>query len=133
MPYNSKWFALSQEDGALKPAELPDKTEKPDWGEWAIEDLITLNPSFLGVEDHMPLRLRGIRGTYKSPDQLYMDELGRIVVVEVKAIRARLDHIAQAMAYADHWRLLPPGQIDGELRCLASEQERAEEFRAVLT
>lgn len=134
MPYKWKWkwFTLSQKDGALKPAKLPDKTKNRDWDEWAIEDLIALNPSILDLDDHMPLRLGGVRGTWKSPDLLYVDELGRIVVVEVKKIRARLDHIAQAMAYAEHWRLLPPIQIDEDLRCFASKQERAEEFGRLL-
>lgn len=132
MSYVWEWFTLSQKTGALKPAQLPKKTQDCDWDEWAIEDIIALNPSFLGVDDHMPLRLGGVRGTWKSPDLLYVDELGRLVVIEVKKIRGRLDHIAQAMAYAEHWRLLPPGQIERDLRCFAKEQERAEEFGRLL-
>jgi hypothetical protein len=128
-----EWFGLSLRDGALKPAKEPDKSEDRDWDEWAIENLIALNPSFLGVDDdHMPLRLGGVRGTWKSPDLLYVDELGRIVVVEVKKVTAGLNVIAQAIAYAEHWRLLPPIQIDEDLRCFANKEEREEAFGRLL-
>jgi hypothetical protein len=102
---------LSLKDGELKGTRVPGKRADLHWSEWDIENLIALNPSFLNVADHLPLRLGGVRGTYGSPDQVYVDELGRIVVVEVKSVTAGLNTIAQAIAYADHWRLLPPGEV----------------------
>jgi hypothetical protein len=106
----ARWFIVSPRGGELKPARVPGKTVDLDWSEGDIENLVALNPSFLDVADHLPLRLGGVRGPGGSPDQVYVDELGRIVVVEVKRVTAGLNAIAQAIAYADHWRLLPPGE-----------------------
>jgi hypothetical protein len=58
--------------------------------------------------------------------------LGRLVVVEVKKVRASLSVISQVIAYADHWRLLPPGEIDHGLIAFADEGRRAEIFGRAL-
>jgi hypothetical protein len=121
------WFTLSLKDGKLKGTRVPGKRVHLHWSEWDIENLIALNPSFIDVADHLPLRLGGIRGTYGSPDQVYVDELGRIVVVEVKSITAGLNTIAQAIAYADHWRLLPPGEV-GEAVPVFLHERKSHDF-----
>jgi len=128
----TEWFALSLKSGKLKIATPPRAARSKHWIERDIENIIALNPEFLGVEDHQPLRLRGERTTVSSPDQAYIDELGRAVVVEAKRIRAGLPALAQGLAYADHWRLLPAGEIDKGLCCLADKRLRAERFGKTL-
>lgn len=124
------WFCLY--GVRLERAKAPRETQIVHWNECDVENLIALNPNFLGVADHMPVRLGGLRSPDKAPDQIYVDELGRIVVVEIKSIRAGLGDLAQAIAYADHWRLLPPGEIRQDLRRFGGAQGRAREFgRAV--
>src|SRR6185436_9901300 len=48
--------------------------------------------------------------------------------VEVKRIHASLSVISQVMAYADHWRILPPGEVDHGLLDFADEGGRAKIF-----
>jgi hypothetical protein len=129
----SSWFALREEDGALQPTSPPrGRSKQVRWIERDLENLLALNPFFLSVEDHIPLRLGGVRGAVSSPDQAFVDELGRIVVVEAKKVIARLGAVSQAISYADHWRLLPPGEVDRSLSELASKERRAATFGKAL-
>ncbi len=123
-----EWFRFSLKDGGLEKAKAPTEPKPLHWIERDLENFLAINPNFLDVADHLPLRLGGIRGTVTSPDQAYIDELGRIVVIEVKRIIAGLGTIAQVISYADHWRLLPPGEIDNGLRRFSSAQRMADEF-----
>jgi hypothetical protein len=127
------WFRLSLKNGALVPIAKPPPASKPaHWIERDLENILTLNPDFLGVADLLPLRLQGIRGTVTSPDQAFVEELGRVVVVEVKKVRAQLAAVAQVMAYASHWQMLPPAEIDRGLAEIATEQNRYTRFGQAL-
>lgn len=127
------WFELSLTNGGLKRAKAPGSPTPMHWVERDIENLLTLNPDFLDVADHVPLRQRGVRGTVTSPDQAFADELGRIVVVEVKKIRASLPVIAQVIAYASHWQTLPSGEINRGLGLMADPIHRVEIFGCALS
>ena len=127
------WFELSLKDGSLKLTKEPSRSKPVRWLERDLENLMAMNPTFLGVEDDLPLRLGATRGTVTAPDQAYVDELGRVTLVEVKKVRASSSVISQVIAYADHWRMLPPGEVDRGLRKLADVDQRREIFgRALL-
>jgi hypothetical protein len=129
-----QWHRLELDTGELVRIRTEPQDGKPfSWIERDLENLIALNPNLMGVEDQLPLRLGGRRGTVTSPDQAYVDELGRITVLEAKKIRAGLPVLAQVIAYADHWRLLPPGEISGDMRDRATQEGRTRELgRALL-
>jgi len=122
------WFILSLEDGGLRPTRAPGSHKPVRWIERDLENLLALNPDFLGLADQQPVRLRGVRGTVTSPDQAYFDELGRSTVVEVKRIRASLPVLAQAISYGNHWSLFPPGEIGDDLEELADRKRRGLKF-----
>jgi len=124
-----EWFVLSLTDGVLQRTHPPRRAANLPWNECDIENLIALNPRFLDVQDHLPLRLCGISSTYKSPDQIYVDELGRIVVVEVKSGTAGLKAVAQAFAYAEHWRILPPSEVTEAAPLLWDDREACNESK----
>ncbi len=126
------WFILSLNDGSLERVKAPAESKPVKWIERDLENLLALNPNFLGVADHLPLRLRGVRGTVTSPDQAFIDELGRVAVVEVKKIRASLPVISQVMAYANHWQLLPPREIGCGLQEFSGEVHGAEKLGQAL-
>jgi hypothetical protein len=104
------WFRLNPNDGGLTPAEMPARAKPQKWIERDLEHLLAMNPSFLDVVDELPIRVNG--GTTSTlPDQAYVDSLGRLTVVELKAVSAGLGAVAQVIAYADHWRGLPRGEV----------------------
>src|SRR5438445_6726614 len=51
------WFRLSLKDGELEPARAPSGSTPMRWIERDLESLLALNPNFLQVADHLPLRL----------------------------------------------------------------------------
>jgi len=122
------WFVLSVKDGGLTRAKPPANAKPFPWIERDVENLVALNPSFLELESYVPLRLQGVRGMVASPDQAFVDELGRIAVVEMKKTRASLPVSAQVSGYAAHWQALPPGEIQRELSGLLGEKSRITRF-----
>jgi hypothetical protein len=54
------WFILSSKDGNLTKSKAPSNFKRLDWLEAEFENLASLNPDFLGVADHLPLRLGGV-------------------------------------------------------------------------
>jgi hypothetical protein len=72
---------------------------------------LLLNPQLLGVADHIPLEIDG-SSTSVSCDQLFVDEVGRFVVVEAKNEIAGLKAMAQLLSYSTHWAVMPRGAME---------------------
>lgn len=95
------WFVVSSHDGALKPVRgVPPGAKLANVVERAIESAVALAPSLIGVEGGLPLLLHGGQD---SPDQLYVDELGRLTVVEAKKVKAGRGAMVQLLAYGHQW------------------------------
>lgn len=104
---NAGVWAISTSSGAVTPLKsLPRACEKRHWTEADLQHCFVLAPEILSVERQLPLSLDG-KSTETCPDQLYLDELGRLTIVEIKNERAGLDAIAQLMGYSEHWRCSP--------------------------
>jgi hypothetical protein len=119
-----KWFKLSADDGGLKPSKEPARGTPLPWKERHLENLTALNPAFLEVEDQIPLRLGGVKKPVGAPDQAFLDELGRITLVEFKKVRASLPVLAQVIAYALHWQILPPGEMVNDVMEFSDSSRR---------
>ena len=109
-----QWFMLSLDDGGLVPSKPPLGGATHHWREAQLEHTLFLNPELLGVADHLPICVGGTTQTLS--DQAYIDDLGRIVVIEIKNERAGIPALAQLIAYADHWRLPPASVVNQMLR-----------------
>jgi hypothetical protein len=103
-------FTVALDDGVARAAAGARVVEQP-WTEEVLQHVLVLNPGLLGVDDHLPLAIDG-GSTSLGPDQLYVDEVGRLVIVEVKNERAGLKAMAQLISYSEHWRLLPLGELE---------------------
>lgn len=116
---NRRLFSLSLADGAVREKNTA-KATPTKWTEDVLQYVLALNPGLLGVADHLPLALDG-GSTSVSMDQLYVDELGRLVIVEVKNERAGLTAMAQLLSYSKHWRGLPIGEMELAFKWLAQQ------------
>jgi len=61
-----------------------------------LESLLVLNPALLGVEGHIPLL---VHGGQSAADQVYCDDLGRLVAVECKSGVATRTDLIQLLGY----------------------------------
>jgi len=106
-------FIISLEDGIarlqLEPSDSSDTQVK--WTEDLLQHILALNPQLLDVYDHLPLKLDG-GSTEVSPDQLYIDDCGRLVIIEIKNESAKLSALAQLLAYSEHYSIMPLGELD---------------------
>lgn len=103
---------ISFDDGAAKPLLSPcGINTNLAWTEELLQHVLLLNPQLLDVSDHIPLKLDG-GSTAVSPDQLYMDDVGRLVIVEIKNECANLAAIAQLLSYSLHYGIMPLGELD---------------------
>jgi hypothetical protein len=66
----------------------------------------------LGARDSMAVGLDG-SSTSSVPDQLYIDRTGRLTIVELKRVTAGPKELAQLLAYGEHYRPLPWGELEG--------------------
>ncbi len=115
-----KWLAVSSRDALLKPVgAAPPEAKSAQVVERVLESAVALDPSLIGAEDCLPLLLHGGQD---SPDQLYIDELGRLTVVEVKKVTASRDALIQLLSYGHHWAGVHGGTL-GNL--FAATAERA--------
>lgn len=126
-----KTYTLSLADGQAQETPNIAGTSRS-WSEALLQHVLALNPDLLGVGNELPIGLDG-GSTMTSPDQLYVDDVGRLTVVEIKNERATVAALVQVLAYAEHWRLLPLGEMSRGLRGL-TERGAAQELlgRALL-
>lgn len=112
----SGWYVLDDDTGKAGDAKAP-RGEMRAFREEHTEAALALNPELLGVAGHLPVLLSG-GSTANIPDLVLVDELGRTTIVELKSKKATVADLAQLLGYAEHWRSLPRGQVDGDLRDL---------------
>jgi len=126
-------FTVSLDDGVLSPAaaSLRATATGSKWIESDLQHLLLLNPQLLGVSDHLPLELDG-GSTAVRPDQLYVDDVGRFVIVEIKNEPAGISAMAQLLAYSEHWRLMPLGEMELGFRAIARRGTSADILGASL-
>jgi hypothetical protein len=86
------------------------------WSEREMEFALGLCPAVLGVQGELQVGLDGGK-TERMSDQLYVDELGRATIVEIKKRRATLYDLAQLLGYGEHERHLPWGEIARRHQC----------------
>lgn len=106
------FFTISLEDGVAQLQSTPVLSEiQVKWTEDLLQHILALNPQLLDVYDHLPLKLDG-GSTEVSPDQLYIDDTGRLVIIEIKNETAKLSALAQLLAYSEHYSIMPLGELD---------------------
>jgi hypothetical protein len=128
-------YVLSARHGfAAGPAKSIVPIERLPWKEAHLEAALVLNPQLLGVEEHLPLSLGG-GSTSNNPDLLFVDEVGRPTVVEIKNETAKIDALAQLLGYGLAWGQLPNGEaevcIQGYTRTEAAAQVISREIRGL--
>jgi len=107
-----QYYSLSLKDGGLTLVNAAGHDTTPKrWTEALLQHVLVLNPQILGVCDHMPLKLDG-GTTSVSPDQLYMDETGRLIIIEAKNECADLAAIAQLLRYSEQYSIMPIGELE---------------------
>ena len=118
-------YILSPRQGlAAVPADVAD-VEKVPWRETHMEAAIMLNPALIGVEGQVPLCLGG-GTTSHNVDLMFVDELGRLTIVEIKRVIAGVEALAQLLGYGLHWGLLPEGDADRTIvSCTGAGQAEA--------
>jgi hypothetical protein len=122
-------WSVSLKNGSL--AEFSGKAERHGWLESHLEHLLALNPQLLGVERELPLNLAG--GSHRNmPDQSFVDEMGRVTVVELKNEEATPLALMQVLAYSAIWRGLPLGESSTGVRWLTHEGMAARELGRAL-
>lgn len=106
-------FTITLENGIARPQEavLDSGYVQVKWTEDLLQHILALNPQLLDVCDHLPIKLDG-GSTEVSPDQLYIDDVGRLVIVEIKNECAKLSALAQLLAYSEHYSIMPLGELD---------------------
>lgn len=106
-------FLISLEDGIAQLQLTPsDSSNTPvKWTEDLLQHILALNPQLLDVYDHLPLKLDG-GSTEVSPDQLYIDDCGRLVIIEIKNESAKMSALAQLIAYSEHYSIMPLGELE---------------------
>ena len=116
-------FELSLADGRLRAmdGDIP-KGKSRKWNEEIVQCLLVLNPELLAVSEHLPLRFDG-SSTAVSPDQLYIDDAGRLVLVEVKSVKATLSAMAQLISYSEHWRVMPLGEMQSAFEAVRDSSQ----------
>jgi hypothetical protein len=109
-------YAISMTTGlATKVASHKGTLEKVRWNEEHLEALLTLNLGLVGVHDHLPLGLEG--GTTRTgPDLIFIDEMGRLTIVEIKCKTAGVSALAQLLGYSDHWSYFPRAEANHLVR-----------------
>jgi hypothetical protein len=105
-------FSISLEDGIarLQSASSLMNCTQVKWTEEIVQYVLALNPQLLDIGDHLPIKLDG-GSTEVSPDQLYIDDIGRLVIVEIKNECAKLSAHAQLIAYSEHYSIMPLGEL----------------------
>ena len=93
----TSWFEISLKNGEARSSMRPRDAAKLSWTERLLESVLAMNPSLLRLEGELPLSHRGDQAI---PDQLYVDELGRLTIVELKAKKATQADLVQALSYA---------------------------------
>jgi hypothetical protein len=115
---NQRRFSIATDTGET--AELAASStpigESLRWTETDMEYALGLCPAVLSVEGELSIGLDGGK-TERMSDQLYVDELGRATIVEIKKRRALLDDLAQLLGYAEHERQLPWGETERRYQC----------------
>ena len=96
-----EWYAVSGRTGELKQTSKPPKRGLTSSAltERYLEALVAVNPRLVGAEGCTPLLLHGGQS---SPDQIYRDRLGRLIVVEFKKQTAGREDIFQLLGYGHH-------------------------------
>lgn len=92
-------YALDPKTGALAAhtgAFDPKKANRFEYNERFLESLLVLNPMLLRVERHVPLV---VHGGQSSADQVYVDDIGRLVAVECKSGKATRGDLVQLLGY----------------------------------
>lgn len=123
-----QFFDLDKNGWARK-TDSEDNIRFTKWKEAHLEAVFALNPELIGVQDLVPISLDS-GSTCISPDQLYVDELCRATVVEIKSVRATLKHLAQLLSHGDHLREGPPGEIVCSARRTLGEGRAVAQFEA---
>ncbi len=77
--------------------------------------MLALCPDVLSVDACSPILLEG-GSTATGPDQLYLTKDGRCVVVEIKNEKAKAEGLVRLLAYGEHWRTLPVGELQISVR-----------------
>lgn len=108
-------FEITKDGNAVTARRLGELTRIA-WTEVDMQYVLGLNPKLLKVSDALPVGLDG-GGTERMSDMLYVDEVGRATVVELKNERASLKDLAQLLGYADHERHLPGGETERRYLC----------------
>lgn len=109
-------WTISLRDGAVAGprAVRGERAADVHWSEQEIEAALALAPEVLGLAAADPIvrggSMRGrttTSGPALSPDQMYVDAMGRVHVVEIKNEGAGLDAVAQILNYGDLFRMKP--------------------------
>jgi hypothetical protein len=120
-------YAMSPKTGfTAEPVDGVEGVERLPWKESLLSAALVLNPALLDVEGHIAIGLDG-GSTCSSPDLLFVDEMGRLTIVELKNETAKTGALAQLLGYGFAWGLVPNGEADRCVRKLTRE-DMAERF-----
>jgi len=109
-------YEITSDGNAIPARELGDLTSIK-WTEVDMQYVVGLNPKLIGVSDDDLAVGRDGGGTERMSDMLYVDEMGRATIVELKNENASLKDLAQLLGYADHERHLPTGETERRHLC----------------
>ncbi len=105
----SKNCKIEEHKGAIpKSARAIDLKGKENY----LTSLLVLFPNIFNLSTLLPLVISWPKSTYQAPDLMYIDEFGRLTIVELKAKEANNDTIAQVLGYGEHWRSVRFDQYD---------------------
>lgn len=93
------WFSFDESHGGIQPVSKPRQPTRRRWNERTMESVLGLNPELVGAGECLPVFLHGGQS---GADQTYIDELGRLTIIEIKSREASERDLVQAMAYAYH-------------------------------
>lgn len=96
---------------ATELSRMPSGAKPRRWTEADLHHCLVLAPQIVGLAEHLPLVRYG-GSTSTTPDQLYIDELGRLAVLELKNEPATMHAVAQVLGHSEHWRVLPHTEVD---------------------
>ena len=98
-----------RELGVAAPQPIKNWTERMLEHALLIDEVRTLR--LLQIPDAMPLRSDG-GSTSNATDLVFIDPNGRLTLVELKSVEATPVALAQLLAYGQHYRVLPWGELE---------------------